>query len=58
LSLYTQAQRIVFEEAVALNLCDSVHPFIYDGDKIKFREGAFNPLYSFVLFFQYVEVMS
>uniref|UniRef100_A0A7J3Z4W9 ABC transporter substrate-binding protein n=1 Tax=Ignisphaera aggregans TaxID=334771 RepID=A0A7J3Z4W9_9CREN len=58
LSLYTQAQRIVFEEAVALNLCDSVHPFIYDGDKIKFREGAFNPLYSFVIFFQYVEVMS
>jgi len=58
LNLYVEAQKTIFNEAIALNLCDSVHPFVYDGDKIRFREGAFNPMYSFVIFFQYVEVLT
>jgi peptide/nickel transport system substrate-binding protein len=58
LNLYVEAQKTIFDEAIALNLCDSVHPFVYDSDKIRFREGAFNPMYSFVIFFQYVEVLT
>lgn len=49
---------MIFEDAIALNLCDPIHPFVYDGDKIRFREDAFNPMYSFVIFFQHVEVLT
>ncbi|MEM1693986.1 MAG: ABC transporter substrate-binding protein, partial [Ignisphaera sp.] len=58
MEMYRRAQEIIFEDAIAISICDSIQPYIYDTDKIRFRDEAFNPLYMFVVFFQYVEVVS
>ncbi|MEM0027750.1 MAG: ABC transporter substrate-binding protein [Ignisphaera sp.] len=58
LEMYVQAQRIVFNNVIAVNLCDSVQPYLYDPSKIRLSENAFNPLYMYVIFFQYTEVLS
>ncbi|MCC5990324.1 MAG: hypothetical protein LM558_02275 [Thermosphaera sp.] len=55
LEKYYQAQKILFDEAVAINLWDEVKPFIYN-PKIEIPREAMNPLYMYVIFFQYVRV--
>ena len=57
LEMYEQAQRIVFDNVVAINLCDSIQPYLYDPDKIRLSKDAFNPMYMYVVFFQYIEVL-
>lgn len=58
MEMYRMAQKIVFEDAVAISICDSIQLYIYDPDKILFRDGALNPMYMYVIFFQFVEVVS
>lgn len=55
MEMYTQAQRIIFEEAVAINLWDEVKPFIVVSN-IEVPEDAFNPLYMYVIRFEIVRV--
>ncbi|MEM2234936.1 MAG: ABC transporter substrate-binding protein, partial [Desulfurococcaceae archaeon] len=56
MELYAEAAQKIFNNAIAINLWDMMHIYVYDGGKLVFREEAFNPLYSYVIFFQYVEV--
>ncbi|MCS7111314.1 MAG: ABC transporter substrate-binding protein [Ignisphaera sp.] len=58
MEIYRKAQEIIFEDAVAISICDSIQPYIYDPDKILFRDGALNPIYMYVIFFQFTEVLS
>ncbi|MCD6301602.1 MAG: ABC transporter substrate-binding protein, partial [Staphylothermus sp.] len=55
LKLYTKAQDIIYYEVPAINLWDEIQPYVYN-PRIELREEALNPLYMFVIFFQYVEV--
>jgi len=55
LEKYYQAQKILFDEAAAINLWDEVKPFIYN-PKIEIPREAMNPLHMYVIFFQYVRV--
>ncbi len=58
IEMYRRAQEIIFRDAVAISICDSIQPYIYDPEKIVFRNDALNPIYMFVIFFQYIEVIS
>ncbi|MEM4528097.1 MAG: ABC transporter substrate-binding protein [Desulfurococcaceae archaeon] len=53
--LYHEAQGMIFEEAVAVNLWDEIRPFIYK-PSIDIPESALNPLYMYVIRFEYVKV--
>jgi len=55
LMLYREAQLKLFNEAIAINLWDEVKPFIYGG-RVDIPEEAMNPLYMYVIWFQYVKV--
>ncbi len=55
MQLYTSAQNIIYEEAPAIGLWDEVHPYVYSS-RVVLRDDAMNPLYMYVVFFQYVEV--
>ncbi|ADV65262.1 ABC transporter substrate-binding protein [Desulfurococcus mucosus] len=55
LLLYKDAQEKLFNEAIAVNLWDEIKPFIYSG-RIEIPEEAMNPLYMYVISFQYVKV--
>mgnify|MGYP001626160451 FL=1 len=55
INLYREAQLKLYNEAIAVNLWDEVKPFIYSG-KLEIPEEAMNPLYMYVVFFQYVKV--
>jgi len=55
LTLYREAQLKLFNEAIAINLWDEVKPFIYGG-RVDIPEEAMNPLYMYVIWFQYVKV--
>lgn len=55
LTLYRKAQLKLFNEAIAINLWDEVKPFIYGG-RVDIPEEAMNPLYMYVIWFQYVKV--
>ncbi len=55
LQLYTRAQVIVYNEAVAINLWDEVQPYVYN-TRVVLPDEALNPLYMYVIFFQYVQV--
>jgi peptide/nickel transport system substrate-binding protein len=55
LRLYAEAQRIVHEEGVAVNLWDEVRPFVVGG-RVEVPEDALNPLYMYVIRFEYVRV--
>ena len=57
LPLYEEIQKIVYEDMPAVNLWDMQHIYVYSPQKLKFREGVFNPLYTYVVFFQYIEVL-
>lgn len=57
LQLYAQAQRMVFEEGVAVNLWDEVRPFVVSPD-IDLPEVALDPLYIYVIRFEMVKVKS
>lgn len=57
LPLYDEVQRIVFEDMPALNLWDMQHIYVYNPQKVVIRSKAFNPLYTYTIFFQYVEVL-
>ncbi len=56
LRLYERAQRIVFEEGVAAALWTIVQHYVVS-PKVKIGEEALNPLYMYVVWFQYVEVL-
>ena len=58
MEIYNEAQKVVFEDAIAISIADSIQPYIYDPDKVLIRDEALNPLYMFVIFFPYVEVIS
>ncbi len=55
LQLYADAQRIVHEEGVAVNLWDEVRPFVVS-ERVEVPDGALNPLYMYVIRFEYVKV--
>lgn len=55
-SLYDKVHSILFEDMPAVNLWDMQHIYVYNPDKLVIRDEAFNPLYTYVIFFQYVEV--
>ncbi len=57
LHLYDEVQAIVFEDMPAVNLWDIQHVYLINPGKIRFRAGALNPLYTYVIFFQYIEVL-
>lgn len=56
MELYMEAAQTIFNNVIAINLWDMMHIYVYDGGRLMLREEAFNPLYSYVIFFQYVEV--
>jgi len=53
--LYAEAQRILCEEGVAVNLWDDVRPFIVSGG-VEVPEDALNPMYMYVIRFELVKV--
>ncbi len=53
--LYAVAQRILYEEGVAVNLWDEVRPFIVSG-RVEVPEDALNPMYMYVIRFELVKV--
>lgn len=55
LSKYKEAQEILFNEVIGINLWDEIKPFIYN-PRIEIPDNAVNPLYMYVIFFQYVRV--
>ena len=57
LPLYEEIQKIVFDDMPAVNLWDMQHIYVYNQQRIRFRDGAFNSLYTYTVFFQYVEVL-
>ncbi|MEM1962152.1 MAG: ABC transporter substrate-binding protein [Sulfolobales archaeon] len=56
LKLYEEAQMILFKEGVATTLWTITQPFVVS-PTIGIRDNAFNPLYMYVVWFQYVEVL-
>jgi len=55
--LYQQLQRELYEGDIpAVNLWDMQHIYVYNSKRVSLRSEAFNPLYTYVVFFQYVEV--
>lgn len=57
LELYKEAQLILYQNAVALGLWDEIRPFIYS-QRVYVPEEALNPMYTFVIRFELVEVRS
>lgn len=55
LELYREAQEMLYRDAIAVNLWDEVKPFIY-GSRVLLQDEALNPLYMYVIAFQYVKV--
>ncbi|WP_434730989.1 ABC transporter substrate-binding protein [Thermogladius sp. KZ2Tp1] len=55
MELYKQAQEILFSNGVAVNLWDEVKVFVYS-PRLDIPEEAINPLYMYVVFYQYVKV--
>lgn len=55
MKLYVQAQDIIYRDVPAINLWDEIQPYVYS-DRVVLEDKALNPLYMFVVFFQYVEV--
>ncbi|MCS7104613.1 MAG: ABC transporter substrate-binding protein [Thermofilaceae archaeon] len=55
LELYSRAQKIVYEEGVAVNLWDEVRPFVLSR-RVEMPEEALNPLYMYVIRFEYIRV--
>jgi peptide/nickel transport system substrate-binding protein len=57
LELYKLAQLILHQNAVALGLWDEIRPFVYS-QRVYVPEEALNPMYTFVIRFELVEVRS
>jgi len=57
LELYRRAQEIIYEECVAIGLWDDIRPFIYSS-RVEVPEKALNPMYMFVVRFEYISVRS
>jgi len=57
LEMYREAQLILYNEVVAIGLWDEIRPYIYSS-RIYVPEDALNPLYTFVIRFELVEVGS
>ncbi|MCC6043518.1 MAG: ABC transporter substrate-binding protein, partial [Desulfurococcaceae archaeon] len=57
LELYKEAQLILYQNAVALGLWDEIRPFVYS-QRVYVPEEALNPMYTFVIRFELVEVRS
>jgi len=57
LHLYDEIQKIAFEDMPAVNLWDKQHVYLINLSKVRFGAGALNSLYTYVIFFQYVEVL-
>jgi len=55
--MYREAQLILYNEVVAIGLWDEIRPYIYSS-RIYVPEDALNPLYTFVIRFELVEVGS
>jgi peptide/nickel transport system substrate-binding protein len=55
LNLYREAQVKLFNEAVGINLWDEVRPFIHNA-RVELPDECMNPLYMYVIYFQYVRV--
>ncbi len=55
LQLYAQAQRMLYEEGVAVNLWDEVRPFVISPN-VELPREALNPLYIYVIRFELVRV--
>jgi peptide/nickel transport system substrate-binding protein len=55
MELYREAQETLFTNGVAVNLWDEVKVFIYN-PRVTLPSVAVNPLYMYVIFYQYVEV--
>ncbi len=58
MKLYTQAQMIIYRDCPAVALWDEVKPYVYNPEHVSLTEKAFNPLYMYVIFIQYLEVKS
>ncbi len=57
LELYKEAQLTLYQNAVALGLWDEIRPFVYS-QRVYVPEEALNPMYTFVIRFELVEVRS
>jgi peptide/nickel transport system substrate-binding protein len=57
LELYKEAQLILYQNAIALGLWDEIRPFVYS-QRVYVPEEALNPMYTFVIRFELVEVRS
>jgi peptide/nickel transport system substrate-binding protein len=55
MEMYAQAQRIIYEEAVAVGLWDDVRPYVYSS-KLLIPKEAFSPYYMYVIRFELVKV--
>lgn len=55
LSLYRDAMRITYREAVVIGLWDEIRPFIYS-HRVDLPEEALNPMYMYVIRFELVRV--
>ncbi len=55
LSLYRRAQEIIFNDVAGINLWDEVRPFMYSA-RVELPPKCMNPLYMYVIYFQYVSV--
>ncbi len=55
LNLYREAQIKLFDEVIGINLWDEIRPFIYNA-RVELRDECMNPLYMYVIYFQYVRV--
>jgi peptide/nickel transport system substrate-binding protein len=55
MELYREAQETLFNNAVAVNLWDEVKVFVYN-PRVTLPSSAVNPLYMYVIFYQYVQV--
>jgi peptide/nickel transport system substrate-binding protein len=55
MELYREAQETLFTNGVAVNLWDEVKVFIYN-PRVTLPSVAVNPLYMYVIFYQYVKV--
>jgi len=55
MELYREAQETLFTNGVAVNLWDEVKVFIYN-PRVTLPSVAVNPLYMYVIFYQYVQV--
>lgn len=54
--LYHEVQKALFSDMPAVNLWDIQHIYVFNPDIVRLRDEALNILYTYVVFFQYVEV--